>query len=1135
MDEKAVELGTVVSTPESPTPTQVDFVVMNGKVHRGQFVEIPFSEGTLIGMIANVRKTNKYFERADAVKEFEAQGVKLFEQFPVNDWEYMLAQVNPLGVFSPTGIKRTTFPPSPGTKVFNAQAEHINQFLGLDEEKGLELGAMEFHPVKIKLNMSKLLQKHFAVLAMSGAGKCVKYDTLVLLADGEQRKIGELVDEVLAKHKKTHNGIESWEEDSELFTYALFDNKIIPSQIRGFHRRKAESIVTLNTRSGKRIEVTPEHMIPVFRGKVEWIKAGEATQDDYLITPRVEWVGKDTTIDVTPIITNLRNVKIERGHAQHRQSKNRMPLQLKVDEDLAELMAYWLAEGHNTGDGQIFFTNENRDIQENFFRIVKEKFYLETKKTKSREQFYSNHAILSRCLPKIGFTNSSWTKFIPKEILQSKKSVLMAFLAAFIDCDGHIEKEKPDIEITLSSKELTTGIREILTKLGIVYISKIKKCKGKEYQRTFISGSDEIRRLKSLNLRINYKKEALEKWCNTKGNPNVDIVPNVNNHIAELLKQLNMSQPQQESSGISNYLYRKDNPSRKSLAVLIRLFEKRLAEVETAIIEAHHTYENIPKTNESLAKNILSAAFANGMQFKQMASGTIVSSTTARRVVRGITQPKYASFLLAQNVLKLQGKEDSAIAEIQEFDGNETLTKIKKIARILHIEIKELCKESGTHKQFLYNHENGRGNADIQQITIFGAKLVEKSIIIQSTIEKAKERIKLLKEAIEMNVFFDQITRKEESKLENEYVYDLTVEHSNFTANNIIIHNSHTISCLLEELLERKKENGRMAIVVFDVHGEYTHFAEPVSDPKFTDYSGKTRLIRARDLKIGVPKLSVGMFGALLPNASPAQKRELGKVIHSLQQKMKDGLGPYDLQDIKGGLLEELSSKDAKDSVIQALIGWIHELEDLRLFGKADNPSLMDLIQPGILTVVDLSDIIHTHKKQVIVGYLAQRIFNERRNKQIPPTVIVLEEAHNFIPQQSSKNEASAKGIMRTIAREGRKFGVSLCLISQRPIQLDTTTLAQCNTQLLLRITNPYDIKHIGESAEGLSAESLGMLTSLKVGEGLLIGEAVHAPTFFKIRQRKSQPSKHEGTLESAGIAYESEAEKNRKETEDLL
>ena len=63
----------------------------------------------------------------------------------------------------------------------------------------------------------------------------------------------------------------------------------------------------------------------------------------------------------------------------------------------------------------------------------------------------------------------------------------------------------------------------------------------------------------------------------------------------------------------------------------------------------------------------------------------------------------------------------------------------------------------------------------------------------------------------------------------------------------------------------------------------------------------------------------------------------------------------------------------------------MHELEELELFGKTDNPSLLDLVQPGTLAIVDLSDIIFQRKKQIIVAYLAHRIFYSRREKKIPP------------------------------------------------------------------------------------------------------------------------------------------------------
>jgi len=169
------------------------------------------------------------------------------------------------------------------------------------------------------------------------------------------------------------------------------------------------------------------------------------------------------------------------------------------------------------------------------------------------------------------------------------------------------------------------------------------------------------------------------------------------------------------------------------------------------------------------------------------------------------------------------------------------------------------------------------------------------------------------------------------------------------------------------------------------------------------------------------------------------------------------------------------------------------------------------------------------------VNYFSSRLFFERRQKRIPPFLLVLEEAHQFCPEAASAEAAISRSTIRTIAREGRKFGASICLVSQRPVQLDTTTLSQCNSQIILRITNPYDLKHIGESCEGLDAKSQEMLTTLRVGDALVIGEAVNYPVFFRVRKRKSQESRHEITLEKSALEFEEKKEKDNKETEEFL
>ena len=265
---------------------------------------------------------------------------------------------------------------------------------------------------------------------------------------------------------------------------------------------------------------------------------------------------------------------------------------------------------------------------------------------------------------------------------------------------------------------------------------------------------------------------------------------------------------------------------------------------------------------------------------------------------------------------------------------------------------------------------------------------------------------------------------------------------------------------------------------------------------------------------------------------SPNQKRALAGILSKLSEEMKSGAGPFDLSAVRA----EISAID-NEKTAASLHAVVSELEDLNLFGRIDEPSIIDLVKPGQLVVIDLNSIVAEKKKQVLVAYLSNKLFNERRShsKKIPPYALFVEEAHNFIPECTAAEHAVARSYLRTIAREGRKFGASLVVISQRPKRLDTTTLANCNTNIILRITNPYDLDHISQSCEGLDKSSIGIISSLRVGEALVVGEAVNAPTFFKVRLRKSQPSRHEMTLEDSAKAFASASSKKDEETSTFL
>jgi DNA helicase HerA-like ATPase len=311
---------------------------------------------------------------------------------------------------------------------------------------------------------------------------------------------------------------------------------------------------------------------------------------------------------------------------------------------------------------------------------------------------------------------------------------------------------------------------------------------------------------------------------------------------------------------------------------------------------------------------------------------------------------------------------------------------------------------------------------------------------------------------------------------------------------------SYFVSVLLEELVNRTKEQGRLSVVVIDVHGEYTYLKN-LKPEELGLPSGHFEIehIRGSHFQIPVQMLSAEALGSLVADMSSIQVRDLRRVISDMKKTMKDG---YTLTDLVEHIREDTSiSKNTRE----ALAGWLVNLDQTRIFGKAAVPSVKNIVRPGKITLIDLSDFISLKKKQIVVSFLASELLYLRRREQIPPFLLVLEEAHQFCPE--SRHElALPKSRIETIAREGRKFYALLCLISQRPVKLSTTVLSQCSNQAILRCTNPYDLDHIGRSSEGIDRSSLDAITTLEIGEALFVGETVSVPTFVKIRQRKYEP-----------------------------
>ena len=165
-------IGTVISNQETPSTSEFSFVLLpNSIVTQGQLVQLSTPHGTLIASVQALMRQNRYYEFAESISQYSKESDKSFaSSFPARDWEYVVAVCRILGVFTNGVIRRCSFPPSPGDEVTEADKEIVKAALGVTEN-GLHVGELLATSMPAQLDLSRLMQKHLAVLGMSGSGK----------------------------------------------------------------------------------------------------------------------------------------------------------------------------------------------------------------------------------------------------------------------------------------------------------------------------------------------------------------------------------------------------------------------------------------------------------------------------------------------------------------------------------------------------------------------------------------------------------------------------------------------------------------------------------------------------------------------------------------------------------------------------------------------------------------------------------------------------------------------------------------------------------------------------------------------------------------------------------------------------
>jgi len=188
-------------------------------------------------------------------------------------------------------------------------------------------------------------------------------------------------------------------------------------------------------------------------------------------------------------------------------------------------------------------------------------------------------------------------------------------------------------------------------------------------------------------------------------------------------------------------------------------------------------------------------------------------------------------------------------------------------------------------------------------------------------------------------------------------------------------------------------------------------------------------------------------------------------------------------------------------SEAQSAEKYVKRLIKMQVFTSAST-SIDKMLKARYLSVVDLSGL-----SSEVADYIAYRllsdIYDKVSNRDFEyPVFVFVEEAHKFIPAGSQTYSSS---VINKIAAEGRKFGVFLVVITQRPSKIHPDALSQCNSQIVMRMTNPEDQKAIAKSSERLGEVLLNDLPGLNTGEAVVVGEMTRAPVMIRVKKRRTR------------------------------
>ena len=328
---------------------------------------------------------------------------------------------------------------------------------------------------------------------------------------------------------------------------------------------------------------------------------------------------------------------------------------------------------------------------------------------------------------------------------------------------------------------------------------------------------------------------------------------------------------------------------------------------------------------------------------------------------------------------------------------------------------------------------------------------------------------------------------------------------------------SCAVTVILQSILT---EHPRGHVVLLDPHNEYSHA-----------FGEHAELLNPRNLQLPYWLLNFEEIEHILLGDGTQDSREAQSallkdaIVHAKRVFAGDVDGdghmtvdtpvPYRLSDLVATLKEGMGRLNKAEGAARymSLIGRIESLRADRRYGfmfsslaVRDNmeqilAQLLRIPTAGKpLTIIDISGL-PSEIVDVVVSVLFRLTFelavwSERGTA--PPVLLVCEEAHRYVPEEVGVGFAPTKRVIARIAKEGRKYGVTLCLVSQRPSELAMSSLAQCNTIFALRLSNEHDQAFVARTLSENSRWLVDSLPSLNTQEAVVVGDGVTVPVHVR-------------------------------------